>query len=90
MLSTEKRIALIYEKLTQAFHPLSLQVIDDSDEHHGHSGHGGAGHFTVVIVSPAFAGQSLVSRHRMIYTALQEMIGPEIHALSIEAKAPQT
>lgn len=83
------RIEAINQKLIAAFSPTHLEVIDDSKKHIGHTGHGGAGHFTVCIVSHAFSGQSLVSRHRMIYTVLQELLGAEIHALSIQAKTPE-
>lgn len=79
----------INQKLYAAFSPVYLEVIDDSEKHRGHPGHGGAGHFTVNIVANAFAGHSLVSRHRMIYTVLQELFGSEIHALSIQAKTPE-
>jgi len=88
-MSPQERKQQITEKLAATFQPVLLEVIDDSHKHIGHTGHGGAGHFTVNIVAAAFAGQALVNKHRLIYTALQELMGPEIHALSINAKAPQ-
>ena len=45
-------------------------------------------HFTARIVSDAFAGLSRVARHQLVYRALGERVGREIHALSIEALAP--
>jgi BolA family transcriptional regulator, general stress-responsive regulator len=40
----------------------------------------------VRIVSAAFAGQSPIKRHRMIYAALDGLMDNGIHALSIDAK----
>ncbi len=45
-------------------------------------------HFTARIVSPAFAGLRGVARHQLVYRALGERVGREIHALSIEALTP--
>src|SRR4051812_37631589 len=46
-------------------------------------------HFTARIVSSAFAGQVGIARHRLVYAALGERVGREIHALTIEALTPQ-
>lgn len=45
-------------------------------------------HFEALVVSPAFAGKAMLQRHRMIYAALGERMGGEIHALSIRAVTP--
>jgi acid stress-induced BolA-like protein IbaG/YrbA len=45
-------------------------------------------HFAAFVVSPAFAGKRSLARHQMIYRTLGERVGREIHALSIEALAP--
>lgn len=85
----EHRIRAIREKLTEAFSPEALEIIDDSHKHAGHASARGGGHFRVAIVAPAFAGKSLIERHRMVYGALaEEMAANEIHALSIDATAP--
>ena len=54
------------ERLEAAFAPTRLDIIDDSDKHHGHAGHreGGESHFTVVIESAAFSGLGRVERLR--------------------------
>lgn len=45
-------------------------------------------HWQAEIVSAAFAGKSLVQRHRMVMAALaEEMKGP-IHALTLEVRTP--
>jgi BolA protein len=44
-------------------------------------GAGGAGHFRAVIVSARFEGRSAVERQRLVYAALADEMGREIHAL---------
>ena len=80
----------ITNKLQEAFAPESLQVVDESHLHEGHSGHrpGGETHFRVYIVSQAFKGKSRVERHRMINSALAAELSGSVHALAIQAKAP--
>ena len=65
-----------------------MQITDDSHLHAGHAGNTGGGHFTVFIVSDAFAGLSLIKRHRLGYDAAAELLPSAIHALSIQAKTP--
>jgi BolA family transcriptional regulator, general stress-responsive regulator len=75
--------------LAAAFAPDSLEVIDDSHKHVGHAGaRDGRGHFTVDIVSEAFAGKPPLVRHRAVYAALGRMMEDDIHALSIRANTP--
>ncbi|MEJ5975379.1 BolA family protein [Novosphingobium sp. PS1R-30] len=80
----------IGQLLTQAFTPTRLDVINDSDKHHGHAGHDGRGesHFTVEIESQAFAGVSRLERQRMVNRALGDIPGERVHALAIKARAP--
>ncbi len=82
--------ARIERKLREAFAPRALTVTDDSHKHHGHSGwrEGGETHFSVAVLSDAFAGKSRVERHRMINAALAEELAGSVHALAISAKAP--
>jgi len=84
-----ERVAQIRTKLNDAFAPQRLDIVDESHKHAGHEGaRGGGGHFNVMIVAEAFAGQTLIQRHRMIYTALGEELKQAIHALSIKAYTP--
>lgn len=76
----------IRSRLVAAFAPQILEIEDDSAKHAGHAGAGGGGHFNVTIVSAAFEGKPTVARHRMIYSALDDMMKSEIHALAIRAK----
>jgi BolA protein len=80
----------ITRKLQDAFAPDQVEVIDESDQHHGHAGHrpGGQTHFRVYIVSKAFAGKSRLDRHRMINQALADDLAGGVHALAIHADAP--
>lgn len=82
--------ATITDKLTAAFSPLSLDVIDESHHHQGHGGwrEGGETHFRVRIVSPSFAGRSRVDRHRLVNQVLDAELKGRVHALAIEARAP--
>lgn len=69
--------------------PLHVEIIDESHKHAGHAGaREGGGHYVLHIVSARFAGNNTVARHRMIYSALGDMMKREIHALTIQASAP--
>ena len=70
----------------QCLAPTTLQIRDDSALHAGHAGAREGGHFHVTIASPAFTGRSAVERHRMVYAAAAELMGRDIHALSIDAR----
>ena len=80
----------ITRKLTEAFAPQELKVIDESHQHQGHGGwrEGGETHFRVDIVSEAFLGKSRLERHRLVNAALAQELADRVHALAIAAKAP--
>ena len=71
--------------------PTKLDLRDESGQHAGHAGSrpSGGTHWQLVIVSDAFRGKSTVARHRMVYEALGDLMKGEIHALKIEASAPE-
>ena len=81
---------VITEKLTEAFAPESLRVVDESHLHEGHAGHrpGGETHYRIYIVSDAFRGKSRIDRHRMINATLSAELAGGVHALAIHAAAP--
>jgi len=80
--------ATIRERLA-ALEPASVDLEDESARHAGHEGaKGGGGHFRLKIVSVRFAGRPARARHRMVYAALGDLMGREIHALAIAARAP--
>ena len=89
MSNNANRVELIEQRLRDALNPEDVQVIDDSAAHAGHAGaREGGGHFNVLIVAEAFAGQALIKRHRMVYQAVDDLMKKEIHALSIQALTP--
>jgi BolA family transcriptional regulator, general stress-responsive regulator len=81
---------VITEKLTKAFTPQSLDVVDESHRHEGHAGHqpGGETHFRVNIVAEAFRGKSRLARHRLVNDTLAAELQGGVHALAIHASAP--
>ena len=71
-------------------HPEVLEIHDDSAEHAGHAGAaGGGGHFSIVIVSQAFAGLPRLQRHQQVYRQVADLLPHPVHALSIKALAPE-
>ena len=82
-------LAQMRERLA-ALSPTHLHIEDESHLHAGHAGaRSGGGHYRLDIVAAAFAGKNTVARHRLIYDALGDMMRGAIHALSINAQAPQ-
>ncbi len=88
----------IHAKLTEAFSPERLTIIDESHLHAGHNhagsdhhaGFDGTGetHFRVRLVSAAFSGKSRIARHRAVNDVLKDELAAGLHALAIEAAAP--
>jgi BolA protein len=81
---------IITQKLTEAFAPQSLRVIDESSQHVGHAGYrpGGDTHYRIYIVAEAFRGKSRLERHRMINATLSRELAGGVHALAIHAAVP--
>lgn len=77
-------------KIEAAFAPVELRIVDDSAKHAGHAGAraGGESHFTVSIVSAAFAGKGRVDRQRLVHAALAEELAGPVHALALVLRAP--
>lgn len=87
---TRERVALIRERLIQELDATDVNVVDEGHKHIGHAGAAtGLGHFAVTLRCARFAGQPLLHRHRMVYSALGELMQTDIHALSIRARAPE-
>ena len=74
-----------------ALGPSVLELHDESAQHAGHAGSrpSGGSHWQLTIVSEAFRGRNPVARHRMVYEALGDLMERDIHALKIEASAPE-
>ena len=76
--------------LLAVLQPTQIDITDDSQKHVGHAGaRDGGGHYQLTIVSAQFVGKPTLVRHRMIYSALGEMIKRDIHALIITACTPE-
>ncbi len=76
----------IRARLTAAFSPSRLDVVDDSESHRGHGGfqEGGESHFNLAIRATAFQDQSRIQRHRAVHVALGKDLVGRIHALSLD------
>lgn len=48
---------------------------------------GTSDHFSATVISPAFAGKSVLEMHRMVYAALGEAMKGPIHALQLDTRA---
>jgi len=76
--------------LTSSLAPERLEVIDESSLHAGHAGAvpGKTTHVRVRVVSAAFSGKSRIERHRLVNHLMASEIDGGLHALAIEARAP--
>jgi BolA family transcriptional regulator, general stress-responsive regulator len=62
----------IEDRLTRAFQPSELTVLNESHRHAGHSGDDGSGasHFAIRIRAASLAAMPRVARHRAGFTRL--------------------
>ena len=85
----DTRMERMRGRFEAALAPVELVLEDDSALHAGHAGAAsGGGHYNVRIVSLQFEGLKLVTRHRLVYDSVHDMMHKEIHALAITALAP--
>ncbi len=84
------RAERLQQMLTLALAPVLLEVVDDSAQHAHHAGarEGGQTHYSVLVVSEAFAGQSRVERSRRVHALLEGEFGSGLHALSLTLRTP--
>lgn len=75
----------ITQRLTEAFAPTRLEVVNESHRHAGHAGDDGSGesHFRVTIRAAAFGPMSRIDRHRAVQKALGDL-NSRIHALALD------
>lgn len=80
----------MHERLTDAFAPTRLAIINDSAKHSGHMGDDGSGesHFTIEIDAAAFADMNRLARQRAVIAALGDIVGQRVHAVAIKAGVP--
>ena len=74
-----------------ALSPSRLEVVDESGLHAGHAGAvpGQTTHVRLVVEAEAFRGRSRIECHRAVNELLKGEIAAGLHALAIEARAPQ-
>lgn len=82
MTTAEQINDIIVAQLT----PIKLDVLNESHMHNVPPG--SESHFKLVIVSDAFAENSLVARHRMVNKLLAEQLNGGVHALSMHTYTP--
>ncbi len=80
---------VLEQKLVAALNPSHLEVIDESNDHHGHAGAhpSGESHFRVRIACGSFKGLSRVAQHRLVNAAVAEELTSRVHALAVEIVA---
>lgn len=70
----------IEKHIKEALSPHHFELSNDSNQHRGPRD--AASHFSAVIVSDCFVGQSQVQRQQRVYEILCDIM-PKIHALSL-------
>ena len=88
--TTPDRAERIRSLLQSALEPATLEVVDDSARHAGHSGAAAAGqtHYNVLVVSARFSGLGRVARHRLVNAPLATEFATGLHALSLVLRTP--
>jgi BolA protein len=86
-----RRADRIAAALRSAFPNAEVEVADDSHRHAGHAGARPEGetHYSVRVVSPAFAGMSRVARSRAVHEALAAEFAGGMHALALTLRTPE-
>ena len=79
--------ASIRNRLSAAFTPVFMDVINESYKHNVPPG--SETHFKVVVVSSQFVGKRPIECHRMVNHVLSEELQGGVHALSIQAVTPE-
>lgn len=76
----------MHSKLTAAFNPVMLEIIDESEDHRGHGGYrdGGETHFKIIIKAEAFTGMSRVAQQRAVMAVVKAELEERVHALALE------
>ncbi|MES2914531.1 MAG: BolA family protein [Pseudomonadota bacterium] len=75
----------IADRLTAAFQPSVLEVVNESHKHAGHAGDDGTGesHFHITIRAAAFQDMPRLARHRAVQQALGDL-NQRIHAIALD------
>lgn len=76
----EKVEQLIKEKINIKY----LEIKDTSSQHTNHANYKGGSHLRMKIISNDFINKTLVQRHQMIYSIINQYIQKEIHAVILK------
>lgn len=79
--------ATIEQKITDALHPVHLEVSNESHMHNVPPG--SESHFKVTVVSNEFCEKMLVARHRIVNKILADELTGSVHALSLHTLTPE-
>ena len=81
---------IIEEKLTAAYAPDALEIIDESHLHAGHNEAAAAGetHFRVRMVAAAFGAMTRLERQRGVLDLLADELNGPVHALALKLTSP--
>ncbi len=80
----EQRQILMQQRLMRALSPTLLEIVDEGHLHIGHPGaNSGGSHVKITIASAQFLNKNALARHRLVYAALGDLIGSELHAVKI-------
>ena len=80
----------IERKMKESLAAVHVEGIDESWKHAGHAGAAaGGGHFILKVVSDHFKGIPFLDRNRRVFSALDEEMNGEIHALTVKAMTLQ-
>ncbi|WP_367605851.1 BolA family protein [Legionella sp. W05-934-2] len=77
----------IEQTLKAHLNPVYIEVVDESNRHHVPEN--AQTHFKVTAVSVAFEGMSLIKRHRLVNSLVEEERTNGMHALSLHLKTPE-
>jgi len=73
------------QRLTAAFAPQQIEILNESHKHAGHSGDDGSGesHFRIVLRSDTLAAMTRLARHRAVHAALGDL-NTRVHAIALD------
>ena len=76
-------------KLIDEFKPQQLDIIDESEDHRGHSGYreGGETHFRIVMRAQSLKGMSRVASQRAVMACVKAEMAERVHALALDVSA---
>jgi BolA protein len=78
------------QRLREALEATHVEVVDESHLHAGHAGaRDGGGHYRALIVSTRFEGLSRVKAQQVVFSVVEDWMGGEIHALSMQTMTPE-